>query len=116
MITISKDGVLVVKRSEPFASEKEQTVVPRSVLGGLLIAMHVKLDHTTRHQLDLVVRRHFFALNMNKAIERATSSCQTCASLEKFPKSLVPHTSRQQRSRKPPKYLNDCVRQGRIWA
>jgi hypothetical protein len=50
VVTISKDGVLVVKRSEPFSSEKEQIVVPRSVLDGLLTAMHVKLDHPTKHQ------------------------------------------------------------------
>jgi hypothetical protein len=81
VVTISKDGVLDVKRSEPFSSEKEQKVVPRSVLYGLLTVMHVKLGLPTKLHLDLVVRRYFFALDMKKAIERAAGLGQLCASL-----------------------------------
>ena len=91
--TISKDGVLVIKRSEPLSTIKEQIVVPRSVLEGLLTAFHIRLDHPTKHQLELVVKRYFFGLDMTKTIERVTSSCHACASIKKFPKALVEQSS-----------------------
>ena len=91
--TISKDGLLIVKQSEPFSTDREQIIVPRTVLNGLLTALHVKLDHPTKHQLDLAVRRHFFALDLTKAVELVTESCHTCASIKKLPKTLVKQSS-----------------------
>ena len=91
--SISKDGLLVVRRNQPFASTTEAIVVPRSVLDGLLTALHVRLNHPSRHQLQTVVQRHFYALDMSNALTRISSFCHTCASLQKFPVSLVSQTS-----------------------
>ena len=85
--SIAKDGVLVVKRSQPFVPAIETIVVPRSVLDGLLTALHIKLP--SRHQFQMVLQRQFFALDMNDAISRVTSTCDTCASLQTFPPSLI---------------------------
>ena len=52
--TISSDGLIVVKRNEPLAITRECIVVPRQVLEGLLTALHLKLDHPTKHQFKLV--------------------------------------------------------------
>ena len=78
--SIAKDGVLVVKRSQPFVAVTEAIVVPRSVLDGLLTALHIKLNHPSRHQFQMVLQLQFFALDMNDAISRVTSACHTCAS------------------------------------
>ena len=91
--SIAKDGVLVVKRSQPFVPVIEAIVVPRSVLDGLLTALHIKLNHPSRHQFQMVLQRQFFALDMNDAISRVTSACHTCASLLSFPPSLVSQSS-----------------------
>jgi len=91
--SISKDGLIVVKRNQPFTTPTEAIVVPRSVLDGLLTALHVRLNHPSRHQLQTVVLRHFYALDMNNAISRVSSACHLCASLQKFPSSLVTQTS-----------------------
>ena len=91
--SISKDGLLVVKRNQPFCPSTEAIVVPRSVLDGLLTALHVRLKHPSRNQLQLVVQRHFFALDMNNALTRISSSCHACASLRKFPSSLISQSS-----------------------
>ena len=48
--SIAKDRVLVVKRSQPFVPVIEAIVVPRSVLDGLLTALHIKHNHPSRHQ------------------------------------------------------------------
>ena len=39
------------------------------------------------------MKRHFYALDLTKPIERTYNSCHTCLSLQKFPDSLVKQTS-----------------------
>ena len=93
---ISKDGLLVIQRqlSLPLPLPlAELNVVPRSVLDGLLTAIHIKLDHPTKHQLQMVIKRHFFAMDMSAAITRVSDSCHTCASLKKFPTYLTSQSS-----------------------
>ena len=92
-VSIARDGLLVVKHSQPFVPVTEAIVVLRCVLDGLLTALHIKLNHPTRHQFQMVLQRQFFALDMNDAISRVTSACHTCASLKSFPSSLVKQTS-----------------------
>lgn len=41
----------------------------------------------------MVVQRHFYALDMGPALTRVSSSCHTCASLQKFPITLFSQTS-----------------------
>ena len=67
--------------------------MPRSVLDGLLTALHIKLNHPSRHQLQMVFQGQFFALDMTDAISRVTSACHTCASLKSFPSTLVSQSS-----------------------
>ena len=54
--SIAKDGVLVVKRSQPFVPAIEAIVVPWSVLDGLLTALHIKLNHPSCHQFQMVLK------------------------------------------------------------
>ena len=91
--SIARDGMFVVRRNDPLVPSTELIIVPRSVLHGLVTALCIKLDHPSRHQLELVMKRHFFALDLTKAIERTYNSCQICLSLQKFPDSLVKQAS-----------------------
>ena len=91
--SISKDGLLIVQRQQPLSRPIGFFVVPRSALDGLLTAIHHKLDHPSKHQLQMVIQRHFFALDMSAAIARVSDSCHTCASLKKFPTSLTSQSS-----------------------
>ncbi|CAC5413940.1 unnamed protein product [Mytilus coruscus] len=111
--SIAKDGLLVVRRCDPLAPPNELIIVPRSVLDGLVTALHIKLDHPSKHQLILVLKRHFYALDMPKAAEQASDSCHICASLKRFPKSLV-----EQSSEDPPdlvgiSYVADVLKRNR---
>ena len=91
--SIAKDGLLVVSRNDPFVSSKELIIVPRTIIHGLVTALHLKLDHPSKSQLDLVMKRNFFALDMKTVIDQVTDSCHLCSSLRKFPDSLVTQTS-----------------------
>ena len=82
----------MVKGSVPFVPVIEAIIIPRSVLNGLLTALHIELNHPSRHQFQMVLQCQFFALDMNDAISRVTSTYHTCASLLSFPPSLVSQT------------------------
>lgn len=88
VVSIAKDNLLVVPKNDPLTPYNELIVVPRSVIDGLVTALHLKLNHPTKHQMQLVMKRHFYALDLNKAIDCACESCHTCTSLQKYPKAL----------------------------
>ena len=96
-VTIAKDGLLVVRREQPLAPPRECIVVPRQVLNGLLTALHIQLDHPTRHQLSSVTNRSFYGLDMDKAINQVTTCCHHCASLR-----TTPHMKITQSTSDPP--------------
>ena len=91
--TIAKDGLLVVKRDEPFTRSRECIIVPREVLDGLLTALHIQLSHPSSHQLKMATKRYLFALDMDKAIERVVNSCTSCAALSHTPLARIEQSS-----------------------
>ena len=93
VVTLAKDGLLVVKRDVPFEQSRECIVVPRTILNGLLTALHVKLNHPSAHQMKTVIHRYFFALDMDKTIDDTTNSCHHCASLKQLPKTVTPQST-----------------------
>ena len=91
--SIAKDCLLVVPRTDPLFPITELIVVPRSALDGLITALHVRLDHPTTHQLNLAMKRHFYALDMTKAIDRVRDMCHTNTSLRNLPQRLPNQTT-----------------------
>ena len=96
-VEIARDGLLIVRNDEVSSTVKERIVVPREVLKGLLMSLHLKLDHPTSNQLKLVVRRYFYALDMDIAIDDVATLCHTCSSLKN-----VDHSREQQSCSDPP--------------
>ena len=101
--TIARDGLLVVKKTDPFAATKELILVPRAVLDGLLTALHIKLGHPSKHQLLLVMKRYFYALDIERAVETCTSACHICASMQK-----CPNLPKAQTTEEPPDRVGQC--------
>ena len=95
--TIAKHGLLVVRREDTFAPTRECIILPRAVVEGVLTALHIRLSHPTSHQLKSVIHRYFYALDMDKSIDKVTNRCHQCASLKQ-----VPHTLIQQSTEDPP--------------
>ena len=79
----------MVKTNEPLSPPRECIIVPREVLFGLLTAIHIKLDNPTKHQLNLIVQRQFYALDLDKAIPSVSDGCHTCVSLMAIPAEIV---------------------------
>ena len=91
--TLSKDGMIVVPLQQPFSPVSERIVVPRSILAGLLTALHIRLDHPTQFQLKKVFCRYFYALDLDNALQQVNANCHTCVSLQKLPSSNPPETT-----------------------
>ena len=91
--SISKDGLLVVQRQQPLSRPIELIMVPCSVLYRLLTAIHIKLGHSSKNQLQVVMQNHLFPLDMSAPITRVSESCHTRPSLKKFLTSLASQPS-----------------------
>ena len=92
-VSIAKDGLLVVNKTDPLALTREKIVVPEGIINGLITAIHVKLDHPSANELFSIMDRHFFAMNLREAVESTLTNCHLCQSLKKIPKSLLPQST-----------------------
>ena len=90
---IAGDGLLVVRHHEPLHPSRDLIVVPRAFLHGLLTALHIQLDHPSRHQLKVVFRRYLYALDSDAAVDGVTTGCHQCTSLMKVPKTVTPQST-----------------------
>ena len=112
-VTIAKDGLLVVPQNEPLAPTRERIVVPRQVLDGLLTALHVQLDHPTTYQLKQVVHRYFYALDLDKAIEKVALGCHLCTSLRTAPRMRIDQSTSEPPETVGTSFAGDVIRQNK---
>ena len=91
--TVAHDGLLVVRRNDPFSHARDCIIVPPPVLDGLITALHIQLDHPSTHQLRQVRHRYLYALDLDKAIETITHGCHHCASLRNVPHTVAPQST-----------------------
>ena len=91
-VVIAADGLLVVRDHQPFQPPRERLVVPRSVLDGLLTALHIRFSHPSKYQTKRLFTRYFFALDVDKTIDLVSSSCHTCQSVKSIPKHFQPQS------------------------
>lgn len=93
--TLSKSNnkLLVHTTHSPFLPDVECTVVPRSVIHGLLTALHLRLEHPAKQQLLKVTTRHFYALDLDQAVSSITEYCHQCATIRPLPQLAKEQTS-----------------------
>ena len=84
VFTLFNDGMLIYRDEVPFHPVRKRIVVPKSVLDGLLTAVHIHLDHSAQSQLKQVCNRYFYALDLNKAQNLISANCHYCISLRSF--------------------------------
>ena len=63
--TLNKRGLLIVRKSEPFCPQRELIVVSCDILPGLITALHICLQHPTKHQLSSLFQRYFMGFVLN---------------------------------------------------
>ena len=91
--TLDSNGLIIVRKPDPFVHQKDLIVVPHEVLPGLLTALHIQFNHPTRFQMGKLFDRHFYAIASPKHIEEVTESCSQCNSLKKLDRELFNQSS-----------------------
>ena len=88
-VILNSKGLLVVREAEPLKAVHDRIVVPRSVVVGLLMSLHIQCDHPRALQMKRIFKRFFFALNIDMYIDETTAACYQCAAMKDIPKSLI---------------------------
>ena len=91
--TVARDGLLVVKQSQPFLPELELIVVPLRLLHGLITSLHIMLSHPTAHQLTNVFNRCYYSLKVSDCVSSVVKSCSQCQALETIPTEMIVQSS-----------------------
>ena len=81
---ISRDDLLVVASRAPLQLSKELIIVPRVYVHGLLVCLHLRLQHPSKNQMKQVFNRAFYCLDLDQAIDELIKGCHTCVSLQKM--------------------------------
>ena len=89
----SSNGLLVVRKTDPYMHQRELIVVPENVLSGLVTALHLYFSHATSLQLKKVFQRYFYALNAQKSIQKVLDNCAECTALKCLPKEVFTQSS-----------------------
>ena len=95
VVTLSTNGLLVVRSTVPFAAVRDLIVVPQQIVHGLLTAIHLRFQHPSRCQLKKLFHKYFYALNADTEIDVVSSQCAQCASLAKLPREVMDYTTSQ---------------------
>ena len=93
--TISDNGLLIHRKSNPYGRDFELIIVPSNIAQGLISALHLRFNHPCKTQFKKVWDRYFFALNSERLIEDCTRACSLCTSLQRIPKELFAQSTSQ---------------------
>ena len=64
----------------------------------MIHALHIRLDHPSKHQLQKLVLRHFYSPGLTRIIDEVCDSCVTCTSLKNLPKELFSESTSENRT------------------
>ena len=83
------DGLFTVSNIDQEKGHYKAVSVPANIFPGLVQALHLKLHHPSKGQLQKLVSRYFYTPGSSRIIEDITANCLTCASLKQLPDALV---------------------------
>ena len=83
---VASDGLLVVTRTIPFSTNKEERIViPSSYIPTLVNQLHNQNSHPSKHQLKQIFDKYFFGVGVSNIIDDRIMKCQTCCAMKKLP-------------------------------
>ena len=82
------DGLITVINSDPGKGQSQAISIPSNMYPGLIQALHLKLDHPSKVQLQKLSARYFYSPGFARVIEEIATNCTVCASLKKLPQEI----------------------------
>ena len=92
-ITLDNKGLVVYCLRDNMGNTKHLTVVPGSILRGLVTALHIKCKCPSRKELENIMARYWFSINMAKTVQDVWEKCNTCQSLKQAPREFFEQSS-----------------------
>ena len=88
LLKIDNGGLIIIRHVDLKGDEFDAVSVPEEMYPGLITALHIKLYHPSRQQLQRLASRYFFCLNSAKTVDQINSNCHVCVSLSNLPKLI----------------------------
>jgi hypothetical protein len=89
LLKVDSGGLIVIRHCDVKGEEFDAISVPEEMFPGLVTALHIKLFHPSRLQLQRLLSRFFFCLNSAKVVDQIQSNCPICTSLSNVPNEIV---------------------------
>ena len=70
LLKIDSSGLIVIRHVDVKGEEFDSISVPDEMYPGLITALHIKLFHPSRQQLQRLSSRYFFCLNSAKVVDQ----------------------------------------------
>ena len=84
----SEKGLLLVLVQQLDGTSKHVISIPPIMMPGLVQALHIKASHPTKTQTLRLMRKHFYAPAMEKAVNEVVEGCDVCVCLKQLPGEL----------------------------
>ena len=84
--TVNDQGLIVMSKSDPYLGLRHLTVVPDTILHGLLTALHLCFKHASKSQLTQLFNRHFFGIKSAHAIKQVVKNCEQYNPMKVIPR------------------------------
>ena len=94
-LKVAPDGLVTVLHTDSAGNAYNAISVPASFFPGLVHALHIKLSHPSRAQMQRLVNRFFYCAGHSRIIEEIFASCTICAALKEIPKELFSQSTVQ---------------------
>ena len=91
--SVNQNGLLVVRKSDPFLHQTELIIVPSEILPDLLTTLYLQFLHPSKHQLSKVFNRYSYALNVDAVISNVLGQCAHCNSLKRLTREMFDQSS-----------------------
>ena len=87
------DGFITITHSDANMGEFRAISVPHIMFPGLIQALHLKLSHPSKLQLQRLSSRYFYSPGHDRIVEEITDNCDVCASLKQLPPEIFSESS-----------------------
>ena len=88
MLKKSSDGLITITHVEPDGRSSQAISVPTAMYPGLIQALHLKLTHPSKLQLQRLSSRYFYSPGTARIVDEIASNCSICAALKLLPAEL----------------------------
>ena len=92
------DGLITVTSTDPDRGSSQAISIPSQIYPGLIQALHLKLDHPSKLQLQKLSARYFYCPGFARIIEEIVSNCTVCAALKKLPEEVFSQSTEKSES------------------